>query len=156
VGDPLLDAAERLAAVFAGAGFPRMAARALMSLFVAPEGALTAGELRERLGVSAAAVSGAVGYLERIGMVRRLPQTGSRKELYELPDHAWYTTSLRSTPVYDAIADLLPDGIAAARASGAEAAAARLTEMREFFEFLRARLPELLAEWQAERDGHQG
>ncbi len=146
-GDALLDSAERLAAVFAAAGFPRMAARALMSLMVAPKAALTAGELRERLGVSAAAVSGAVGYLERVGMVRRLAHSGSRKELYELPEHDWYTATLRSMPVYDAIVGLLPETIAAARAADAEGVAERLAEMHDFFEFLRARLPQLLIEW---------
>jgi DNA-binding transcriptional ArsR family regulator len=150
-GDPLLDVAERLAAVFAAAGFPRMAARTLMSLMVAPDAALTAADLCERLGVSPAAVSGAVRYLERIGMVRRLPQSGSRKELYELPDHAWYTASLRSTPTYDAILGLLPEGVQAARTAGADGAEARLAEMQAFFDYLRARMPELLAEWQAIR-----
>jgi hypothetical protein len=148
-GDPLLESAERLASVFAAAGFPRMAARALMSLMVAPDAALTSGELRERLGVSAAAVSGAVGYLERVGMVRRLTHAGGRKELYELPEHDWYTASLRSMPVYDAIVGLLPEAIAAANGTGSPEAAARLAEMQDFFEFLRARMPELLIEWRS-------
>ncbi|WP_022882415.1 GbsR/MarR family transcriptional regulator [Gryllotalpicola ginsengisoli] len=149
--DRLQEAAERLASVFIGAGFPRMSARVLMALMVSTDGALTAAELRERLGVSAAAVSGAVTYLESLGMLRRLPHAGTRRDRYELPAEAWYTASLRSTPVYDAIRALLPDAIAAARSESADAAAERLAEMQEFFEFLRARMPQLLEEWRARR-----
>ena len=150
-GGALQEYAEKLAAVFTAAGFPRMPARVLMAVMLSPDAALTAAELKARLGVSSAAVSGAVNYLETLGMLGRRPAPGSRRELYELPAEAWYTATLRSTPGYDAIAALLPEGIATAEASGAAGSAARLAEMREFFEFLRARMPLLLEEWLAER-----
>jgi DNA-binding transcriptional regulator GbsR (MarR family) len=150
---PLQPFAERLAAVFTAAGFPRMPARVLMTLIAAPDARLTAGELRERLGVSAGAVSGAVRYLEVVNMVRRLPHQGSRREVYEvLEGNGWYTASLRASAVYDAIGELVPDGVSAARESGAEDVADRLDEMGRFFAFIRARLPALLDEWQAFRD----
>jgi DNA-binding transcriptional regulator GbsR (MarR family) len=149
--DRLQEFAERLASVFAAAGFPRMAARVLITVVVSPDATLTATQLRERLGVSAAAVSGAVKYLEGLGMLRRLPHAGTRQDLYELPDNGWYTASLRDAPVYTAIAGLMPEGIEAAQAAEAQAAVTRLTEMQEFFEFARTRLPQLLEEWLAER-----
>jgi hypothetical protein len=149
--DPLQEYAERLAALFTVAGFPRMAARVLMTLMLSPDAALTAAELKVRLGISAAAVSGAVGYLERLGMVRRRAHRGSRKELYELPEAAWYTASLRQPPFYSEIASTLPDGIAAAARAGAAGPLARLVEMQEFFEFLRMRMPQLYEEWVASR-----
>jgi DNA-binding transcriptional regulator GbsR (MarR family) len=150
---PLQPFAERLAAVFIAAGFPRMPARVLITLTTAPDRGLTAGELRGRLGVSAAAVSGAVRYLELVGMVRRLPQQGSRREVYEvLEGNGWYTASLRATAVYDAIGLLVSDGVAAARETGAEDVARRLDEMGRFFAFIRARLPALLDEWETIRD----
>jgi DNA-binding transcriptional regulator GbsR (MarR family) len=146
--------AERLASVMIGAGFPRMPARVLMALIAAPGARATAEELRERLGVSAGAVSGAVRYLESVNMVRRLPHERSRREVYEvLEGNGWYTASLRATTVYDAIGELLPDGVAAAKRIGADDVADRLDEMGRFFAFLRARLPALLDEWQAIRDG---
>ncbi|MGN6743902.1 MAG: GbsR/MarR family transcriptional regulator [Amnibacterium sp.] len=152
-GAALQPFAERLAAVLAAAGFPRMPARVLVTLVAAPDARLTADQLRERLGISAAAVSGAVRYLEAVGMLHRLPHPGSRKEVYEvLPGSGWYTASLQATAVYDAVIALVPDGIAAARAGGAEDVADRLDEMGRFFAFLRARLPALLAEWEALRD----
>jgi hypothetical protein len=149
---PLQPFAERLAAVFAAAGFPRMPARVLMTLVTAPNARLTTVELRDRLGISAGAVSGAVRYLETVHMVRRLPHEGSRREVYEVPEGAgWYTASLRATAVYDAIGGLLPEGIATATANGDAEIAARLDETARFFAFVRARLPALLEEWEAVR-----
>ena len=154
---PLQPFAERLAAVFIAAGFPRMPARVLITLTTAPEGGLTAGALRGRLGVSAAAISGAIRYLEVVGMVRRLPQQGSRREVYEvLEGSGWYTASLRATAVYDAIGAIVPDGVAAAREAGAGDIAERLDEMGRFFAFIRARLPALIEEWEAVRDAPEG
>ena len=147
--DPLQLFAERVASVLIAAGFPRMPARVLMTLIAAPGARLTAEELRGRMGVSAGAVSGAVRYLEAVNMVRRLPHERSRRELYEvLEGNAWYTASLRATAVYDAIGELVPDGVATARRSGADDVAGRLEEMGRFFAFLQARLPALLDEWQ--------
>jgi hypothetical protein len=154
---PLQPFAERLAAVFAAAGFPRMPARVLMTLVTAEGARLTAAELRERLGISAGAVSGAVRYLETVHMIRRLPHERSRREVYEVPDGAgWYTASLRATPVYDAIAALLPEGVAAATADGAVDVAARLEETARFFAFVRERLPMVLTEWEALREHPPG
>lgn len=148
---PLQDFAERMASLFSAAGFPRMSARVLMTLMLSTDSALTADQLKERLGISSGAVSGAVKYLERLGMVRRRAHRGSRRELYELPEPAWYTSSLRHPPFYTEIAALLPDGIAVAEQAGAEAPLARLLEMQDFFVFLRARMPELYEEWVARR-----
>lgn len=142
---------EKLAAVFTAAGFPRMSARVLMTLMTSTDAALTAAELTDRLGVSPAAVSSAIKYLETLGMVRRRAAPGSRRELYELPEQAWYTATLRRPPFYDEMAGLLPEGIAVARGADAPTAAARLQEMKEFFEFVQLRLPELYEEWVARR-----
>ncbi|MDQ6739943.1 MAG: MarR family transcriptional regulator, partial [Actinomycetota bacterium] len=72
-------AVEQSAAVLASAGFPKMPARVLMSLMVSDDGALTASELAQRLEVSAAGISGAVRYLQTIGIIRRVAQSGSRR-----------------------------------------------------------------------------
>lgn len=154
-GAALQEYAERLASVFTAAGFPRMAARVLMTLMMSTDAALSASQLRERLGVSAAAVSGAVKYLETLGMVHRRVHGGSRKELYELPEQAWYTATLRTPPFYDTIASMLPEGVAAARSARAQAPLERLVEMQEFFAFMRTRMPQLYEEWVAQR-GHAG
>jgi biotin operon repressor len=104
-------AVELAAAGFSAAGFPKMPARALMALVSSEEGRLTAAELSEKLGVSAAAVSGAVRYLQTAGFIQRVSQPGSRRDIYALHDDEWYIASG---------GDLLP--AAAARGHGLDRA----------------------------------
>jgi predicted transcriptional regulator len=144
-------AVEQSAAVLTAAGFPRMPARVLMALLVAEAGGLTASELGERLGVSAAAISGAVRYLSQIGILHRVPQAGSRRDRWEFLDDAWYTALMAKSPVYGVIADL---GDRAADAIGDEtdAGAARAREMARFYRFIDERMPDLMREWEELRD----
>jgi DNA-binding transcriptional ArsR family regulator len=119
----------------------------LMALLVAEAGGLTASELADRVGVSAAAISGAVRYLEQIGILHRIPQAGSRRDRWEFLDDAWYTALTAKSPVYGTIADLSDR---AADAIGDEAAvgARRAREMARFYRFVDSRLPELMREWE--------
>jgi hypothetical protein len=142
----LFDYAERLAGLLANAGFPRMPARVLMTLMVADTEGLTASELAERLNCSAAAISGAVRYLQSLAMIRRVSQPSSRRDLYELPQHAWYTATLGRNPFYDAAIALSENAIAVAGDSE-HPAVPRIAEMTDFFRFIQRRLPELLVEW---------
>ena len=147
-------AVDQSAAVLTAAGFPRMPARVLMALLVAERGGLTASELGDQLGVSAAAISGAVRYLEQIGILHRLPQPGSRRDKWEFLDDAWYTALMAKSPVYGVIADL---GDRAADAIGDEhsAGSMRAREMARFYRFIDARMPDLMREWEdlrAERE----
>lgn len=144
-------AAEKAAAGFAAAGFPKMPARALMALVSSEDGSLTAAELGERLGVSAAAVSGAVRYLQTVGFVHRVSQPGSRRDLYALYDDEWYIVSMRKSPIYQSLA-ALTDATAEALPEGS-AARSRVTEMGRFYRFLAARMPAILDEWEREREG---
>ena len=64
------DFVEQTASALTAAGFPRMPARVLMALMVAETRGLTAQELGDRLGVSAAGISGAVRYLQNVGRMR--------------------------------------------------------------------------------------
>jgi Predicted transcriptional regulators len=146
----LRDFSERMSSAMTAAGFPRMPARVLMALTVADADGLTASELADQLAVSPGAISGAVRYLQTVGMVRRVSQPGSRRDLYELPHNAWYTASMRASPVYDSFLALVPIGIHAA--GGAESIAGeRLIELEGFYRFLQRRMPELLREWDEER-----
>ncbi len=72
--------AEQMAATLASAGFPRMSARVLLALMTTESGRATSEELMQRLGVSAAAVSGAVRFLQRLAIVRRLTVPGARRQ----------------------------------------------------------------------------
>src|SRR5437667_6642501 len=85
---------EHLAMTLYDLGFPRMPARVLCTLMVAEDGAMTAGQIGEWLGVSAAAVSGAVRYLVQVGMVQREPTPGSRSDRYRAMGNTWYMASI--------------------------------------------------------------
>jgi DNA-binding transcriptional regulator GbsR (MarR family) len=143
---------EQTAAAMTAAGFPRMPARALMALIAAESSGLTARELSERLGASPAAISGAVRYLQTVRMVHRVSQPGSRRDVYELPEHSWYTVSIGKNPLYDHIEALASKAVAAIDDPDS-LASQRIQEMSDFFAFIQRRMPQLLEEWQAERGG---
>lgn len=141
---------ERLALVFADWGFPRMAARVLFALMTADEPGLTATELATRLDASPAAISGAVRYLSQLEVVQREAVPGSRRDRYRLPDDTWYATAMTKARFYDVIiaaVDEALDGLGGPDTP----AGARITEMRDFFDFARGEMPGLLARWQAAR-----
>jgi DNA-binding transcriptional regulator GbsR (MarR family) len=137
---------ERLAMMLMEWGFPRMPARVLGSMMTADEDSLTAADLAERLGVSAAAISGAVRYLTHIGMISKEPVPGSRRDRYRLPTNPWYQTSLLEAELFKALIVLCDEGIAAV---GTEAtpAGVKIAEMRDFMRFLEAEMPRLLDKW---------
>jgi DNA-binding transcriptional regulator GbsR (MarR family) len=150
-----VDAAERGAAIITAVGFPRMPARVMMALIAAPEGGYTAGELGERLGVSPAAVSGAVRYLQTIHVIRRVSRPDQRLVHYEIISDTWYGMMTSNSPVYERLAMQIEE-IGASQAADA-AARERAAEMGEFFRFMAKRMPELLDEWEtlrAERRFH--
>lgn len=145
-----IEAAERGAAVMAAAGMPRMPARVMMALIAAPDDGYTAADLCDRLGVSAAAVSGAVRYLQQLHLIERRSVPGERRERYLLMEEGFYRSVVSNAPVYvrsaetlDAMAAELPDD------SGAHTRAA---DIASFFRFLARRMPQLIDEWQAERE----
>lgn len=148
---PGAGAAEEAAALMTAAGMPRMPARVMMALVGSPDEGYTAAELGERLGVSAAAVSGAVRYLQTLRIVRRLPRPGERRARYDLADDAFADVTVASAPVYarlavqmTAIADDNPD---------APASAARAREAADFLRYLAERMPQLAVEWREQRRG---
>ncbi|MDM4763309.1 helix-turn-helix domain-containing protein [Galbitalea sp. SE-J8] len=133
----------RLVSAFADAGFPRMAATVLVALLTSEAGALDAEQLAAVTGASPAAISGAVKYLQVVGMIDRHRMPGQRRYVYEIPA-AWYATSVNNGAIYE---KLMLAGEAAASDLGA-GAQARVLDMVGFFRFVRGRLAELLAEWQ--------
>lgn len=146
----LAEFSERTASLLISAGLARMPARVLMALMASETGGLTSRELQQRLGVSAAAVSGAVQYLQSTTFIRRVVQPGSRRERYELPDDYWYQVSTNAISIYQPLAQLAEDALAAL-AEDASVRASRIREMAEYFRFMQKRMPELNEEWEASR-----
>jgi DNA-binding transcriptional regulator GbsR (MarR family) len=143
-----LAGAEQMAGILTTSGFPRMPARVLMALVGSEHGAMTGEELRDALGISAAAVSGAVRYLQTVHLVHRVALPGTRRERYELPEDPWYVATADQSTVYAA---LVRQSESWARELGDQhgPVARRVAEMAEFFRFLEGRMPQLLEEWKA-------
>ncbi|MEI3848842.1 MULTISPECIES: GbsR/MarR family transcriptional regulator [Microbacterium] len=144
-----VDAAEDAAAMIASVGFPRMPARVLMALIAAPAEGYTAGDLAERLGVSAAAVSGAVRYLQTIQVIRRVSRPETRRDRYVIVSDTWYGLMTNNGPIYERLAAHI-EAIGDAHADD-HAARDRAAEMADFFRFMAARMPALVDEWEAQR-----
>ena len=120
-----------------------------MALVGSPDEGYTAAELGARLGVSAAAVSGAVRYLQSVHMIGRVSRPGDRRDRYDLSDDAWSDVVTANAPLYTRLADFM-DAIADENATAA-ASARRARDTASFLRFLAERLPRLVDEWHASR-----
>jgi DNA-binding transcriptional regulator GbsR (MarR family) len=140
---------ERFAYALDDAGVPRMAALVFVALLATDSGRLTADELTAQLQVSRAAISGAVGYLSHVGMLRRERQPGSRRHQYVLHDDTWYELVARREQLLDRWITTTRAGVDALGA--ATPAGERLAESVAFFEFLRKEMPALLVRWREQR-----
>ncbi|WP_422753775.1 GbsR/MarR family transcriptional regulator [Micromonospora sp. WMMD708] len=147
---------ERMAMAFADVGFPRMSARVLFAVMSA-DGPLTAAQIGERLGVSAAAVSGAVRHLTQVSMLVREPVPRSRRDHYRLPDNPWYEGTITKTGLYKNFIDIADAGVTALGGT-ATPGGGRVAEMRDFFYFIQEELDSLGERWRARRaaTGHAG
>jgi predicted transcriptional regulator len=137
---------ENMAALLADWGFPRMAGRVVFTLMAADERSLSAGELADRLGVSPAAISGAVRYLTHLQMVAREPVPGSRRDRYRLVDDSWYEVTVAKMTLLKTLADAADQGAAAAGGSKT-VAGARLAGMRDFYNWVQESMPTMLLQW---------
>ncbi|GAA2808258.1 MarR family transcriptional regulator [Saccharopolyspora taberi] len=137
---------ERFALDLANSGMPRMAARVFVGILAAENGTRTASELAELLGISPAAVSGAVRYLEQIHLVTREREPGQRRDHYVVRDDMWFHNLTNRDEMLRGFERTLADGLAAVGEDSR--AGARLDQTRRFFEFYRHALPKLVAEWE--------
>jgi DNA-binding transcriptional regulator GbsR (MarR family) len=145
---------ERFALDLVEAGTPRMAARVFAALLTAEDGKRTAVELAEVLQVSPAAVSGAVRYLNQVGLVAREREPGERRDHYRVRDDMWYASVAQRDEQLSRWERTLLDGVEAVGATSR--AGARLDETRRFFEFMRVELPKLMDKWRTQERARNG
>ena len=148
--DAMRSFVEQMARLLADFGLPRMAGRVLFAMMAADERALTARDLADRLGASPAAISGAVRLLMQLSMVVREAVPGSRRDVYRLVDDTWYEVTLTKLTLFKTLEDVIDQGVVGA-GGAATRVGARLAEMRDFYAFVRERMPALLDEWAAGR-----
>lgn len=124
--------ARQLAELLAHLGMPRMVGRVLACLYVTDCGSLTAADLVQRLGVSPASVSKAIGYLEGQELVRRERDENGPRERYVVDDDIWYRAMLASAQRNAALAEFARGG--ADLLGPATPAGARMAEASVFLE----------------------
>ncbi|MEV7089322.1 MarR family transcriptional regulator [Streptomyces sp. NPDC093085] len=138
------------------AGMQRMASRVFAALLSSEDASLTSAELSTRLGISPAAVSGAVRYLTQVGLVTRERDPGTRRDRYRVLEKVWYATFSQRNTVLVRWEQVLREG---ADSLGRETpAGARLAETVEFFEFMQEELMKMMERWrvlQQERQQEQ-
>ncbi len=147
----LLRFVERFALVLREAGMAPMPARVLAYALADDADRYTAGDLARGLGVSPAAISGAVRQLVQVGFLVREREPGTRSDLFVLDDRdLWSRLMAAELATLRRFEETVGDGIAVlgvARPGGR-----RLAETRDFFAFLRREMAEVMARWPAERD----
>ena len=112
-------------------------------------GQLTAADIAERLDISAAAVSGAVNYLTRVGMLERTREPGTRRDLFCVHEDGWGEMYTQQAALLRRWIDAADEG---ANAVGLDTPAGRrIAETRDFFAFMHAELPGLIQRWRERR-----
>jgi predicted transcriptional regulator len=144
---------EKFAAVLVLAGFPPMPARVFVALLVTDSGRLSAAELTGLLQISPAAVSGAVRYLSGLALIHKERVPGSRREYYRMPADIWHQVFLIRNQVLVRWSALLKEGIDVVGADSP--AGRRMAGHAEFFEFLAAEMPALMARWERAESRYQ-
>ena len=138
-------AAEELALVLTNHGLQRMTARVLATLLFTEQPSLTMGDLAGQLRASNGAISTAIKMLSSVGLVERTPAPGSRREHFRLRDDAWAVLYTNQNEVLSAMRRAAESGIDATAPDSL--AGRRLTEMRDFYDFLLGEIPGLLERW---------
>ncbi|WP_329106670.1 GbsR/MarR family transcriptional regulator [Streptomyces sp. NBC_01439] len=141
----VLELEEQFTAMMVGTGLPRMTARVLTCLYVTDGGSLTATELAQRLQVSPASVSKAVGELEQQELIRRERDTGRRRDRYVIDADAWFRGWMASARQNALLADFALRG---AQVLGATTpAGTRMQDIGHFFEHVGRTMIEAAEQW---------
>lgn len=140
---------ERMGSALSQAGLPRIPSLVFSALLLDDDGRMTASELAGTLHLSAGSISGAVRYLEQVGMARRERERGSRRDVYVVDDDAWHGAMMRTGQVYAPMIAALTRGLTAI---GKDSAAhRRLLLTREFLSFVDEEMSALAERWEKRR-----
>jgi DNA-binding transcriptional regulator GbsR (MarR family) len=145
---------ERFALVLTEAGIPRMPARVFAVLLAIDEGKATAAGLASALHVSPAAISGAVRYLDQVGLIIKARDPGERRDHYEVTDDMWHEAFGNRDKQMQAWIDVLADGVSAV-GQGTHAGR-RLETSQRFIEFLLKEMVTLMERWRESERNRSG
>jgi DNA-binding transcriptional regulator GbsR (MarR family) len=145
----MLDYVEQFTELLASSGLQRMSARVFAYILIDDDDTYTAAEIAEGLGISLAAVSGAVRELTVAGMLIKGRRPSTRADVYRLQDEdIWGAIMLNRNPILeryrrftlDAL-ERLPDG------PGRD----RLVQTAAFMEFMQVEMDKLRTRWDERR-----
>lgn len=137
---------ERMGGCLTTAGLARLPSRIFAALLADPDGRMTAAEIGSELHVSPASVSGAVRYLDGVGMIRREREPGSRRDVFVVDDDAWRDTLLHADRVYAPMIAELDRALADLPAD--DPARRRIAISREFLGFVTQEMGAMSQRWQ--------
>lgn len=140
--------AEGVAELFEAHGWPRLVGRVLGELLLAEPPYLSTAELCERLDTSKGHLSSAITMLEAMRMIERFGVSGSRQHHYRLASDAFVRAMHQAVEPSASLAGLAERALSDAPEDSR--ARIELTRMRDFYRFLARRLPDLVAEFEAE------
>jgi DNA-binding transcriptional regulator GbsR (MarR family) len=146
----LFRAVERFGTTLEGAGMPRMASRVFAYILAEDRETYTARDLTEGLGVSPAAISGAMKYLVPSGLVVKERQRGGRGDVFRVTDgDIWATIMAARVPLLEHFVTAVDDAVSLLDpgSPGRE----RLAETRDFFAFMMDDMTGMLERWQEHR-----
>ena len=149
----LLEVVEHLAMIMTESGLPRMPARVFAYVLVDDAEAYTAGELSDGLGVSPAAISGAVRYLVQVGMLAKQRFPSDRRDHYRIFDDDLFGTMIdQQVPLLERWVDGFTKAL---ETIGPDTPGGRrLAEGVLFFEFMQRDRVELQRRWHVYRNEH--
>lgn len=148
--DDVLRFVEQFALILTDAGMQRMPARVFAYVLADDAERYTAGELAAGLQVSPAAISGAVGYLVRAGLLSKERLPGSRADHYVMPeDDVWGTIAQQRLQLLRRYETVLSDGLALL--DQGSPGGRRVRETLEYFRFVQTDLPASLERWREHR-----
>ncbi|MFC4335795.1 GbsR/MarR family transcriptional regulator [Salininema proteolyticum] len=109
----LLDFVERFAQILADSGMQKMTARVFSYILIEDATTYTAAELSEGLGVSRAAISGAVRDLVNGGLIAKSRRADTRADVYAIDeDDVWGRIMFSRTPLIDRYREVALEGAA--------------------------------------------
>jgi DNA-binding transcriptional regulator GbsR (MarR family) len=140
---------EQMGGALTQAGLPRVPSLVFSALLVDDDGRMTANELARSLSLSAGAISGAVRYLEQVGMARRERERGSRRDVYVVDDDAWHGALMRTEHLYAPMVAALTRCLTGL--SEDSPAGRRLLVTKEFLTFVQDDMTALIDRWERHR-----
>lgn len=146
---------EEVGVAFEQIGLPRMAGRVFGWLLIADPPYQSADELAFVLMASRGSIGNTLELLTRFGLIQRFVVAGERRDYFQLREDAIRKTVKRGledeVKMFRTLADRGLDLIK----NEASARTYRLEEMRDRYEFLEKALPELMADYEEEREKRQ-